>query len=426
MTPGPDAGLYVVISSPRRVIDAPASRSVLALLDQTGRPRAGWPIALVGWTCAPPGDANAPWPPAQAAAGSVVVVCYSDSTPGGPWHSRAFAFDPTGRPLAVWPIGGIEGVWDHQPRVIDGQLHVIAHKVSEPDPVTGEYSGTYWMNTVAADGTVRTGRGYAVPERATVGMLQLGPDGTAYRIDQSSGATEITAFDLDGLRAGWPVRVAGLARGLAFGPNGRIYTTTSSSGGGTSRTLVFDADGRSLPFGSEELPIGESDIWSGAGTPLSPPIMAEDGTVFIVNEEPSRTTVLSVDPSGDVIAGWPYQDNVGLQWQGSCQGEAVEGCGVWRTAPTVGAGNVLYLLLAARVATTGGSILAVDPDARVRPGWPVVLPRPGAAFRSVVAGSDGTAYALAIEPETNGSSSATILAIAPDGTALYRTTVIEP
>jgi hypothetical protein len=62
----------------------------------------------------------------------------------------------------------------------------------------------------------------------------------------------------------------------------------------------------------------------------------------------------------------------------------------------------------------------------MRPGWPVELRRPGSAFWSIVVGSDGTAYALAIEPETGDASSATILAIAPDSNVLYRTTIIDP
>jgi hypothetical protein len=92
----------------------------------------------------------------------------------------------------------------------------------------------------------------------------------------------------------------------------------------------------------------------------------------------------------------------------------------------VGPDSVLYLPLQARDATVGGSIVAVGPDGQERPGWPVELQLPGAEFWSVVLGSDGTAYSLAIEPETGDASSASILAIAPDGTVLYRTMIIEP
>jgi hypothetical protein len=102
------------------------------------------------------------------------------------------------------------------------------------------------------------------------------------------------------------------------------------------------------------------------------------------------------------------------------------GGGSWRTAPAVGTGDVLYLLHPPRAATLGGTIVAIGPDGRVRPGWPVVLERPGAEFRSIVVAPDGTAYALAVEPEAGGRYSATILAIAPDSTVRYSSTIVEP
>jgi hypothetical protein len=80
----------------------------------------------------------------------------------------------------------------------------------------------------------------------------------------------------------------------------------------------------------------------------------------------------------------------------------------------------------ARDATVGGSLVAVGPSCEAGCGWPVELRRPGAEFWSVVVGSDGTVYALAIEPESNDTSSASILAIAPDGTVVHTTTIIEP
>ena len=94
--------------------------------------------------------------------------------------------------------------------------------------------------------------------------------------------------------------------------------------------------------------------------------------------------------------------------------------------PAVGPDSTLYLPLQAREATVGGSIVAVGPDGRVRPGWPVVLKRPGSEFWSVVVGSDGAVYGLAVEPESGDTSSASILAIAPDSTVRYTSTIIEP
>jgi hypothetical protein len=70
--------------------------------------------------------------------------------------------------------------------------------------------------------------------------------------------------------------------------------------------------------------------------------------------------------------------------------------------------------------------VAVGRDGAVVPGWPVGLRRAASGFWSVVVGPDGTVFALAVEPETGGKSSATILGIAPDSTVRWHTTVIEP
>ena len=80
----------------------------------------------------------------------------------------------------------------------------------------------------------------------------------------------------------------------------------------------------------------------------------------------------------------------------------------------------------ARDSDVGGSIIAVAEDGQVRPGWPIELKRPGSEFWSAVVGPEGTVNALAIEPEPEGRSSATILAIAPDGTIMYRATIVDP
>ena len=52
--------------------------------------------------------------------------------------------------------------------------------------------------------------------------------------------------------------------------------------------------------------------------------------------------------------------------------------------------------------------------------------RRGAESRSILGGPDGTVWALAIEPEPGGNTSATILAVTTDGSVLSRTTVANP
>ncbi|MEO7664480.1 MAG: hypothetical protein ABIV26_05085, partial [Candidatus Limnocylindrales bacterium] len=70
--------------------------------------------------------------------------------------------------------------------------------------------------------------------------------------------------------------------------------------------------------------------------------------------------------------------------------------------------------------------VALGPDGGMRAGWPVELRHAGAEFWSIAVGADGIVHALAIEPENATTSSATIVAFAPDSSVVYRSTVIEP
>jgi hypothetical protein len=236
----------------------------------------------------------------------------------------------------------------------------------------------------------------------------------------------ITAFDLAGPRPGWPARVDGVASAPAFGPKGHLYLTVGSYTKAASRTVVLDRDGQIVPGGSRELPIATAAaiMYEGTWTPGSP-LVAEDRTAFVSGDPgpgvnaPVSTTVFALDSSGRVMRGWPQTPcwyPVGGGWLDDI-------------ASALGPGKVVYSLCAAQDAgssvepTTGGSIVATGPDGRVRPGWPLVLSRPGAEIRSAVVGPDGTVYAVAIEPESDHLGSATILAIAPDGTIRSRTTV---
>jgi len=440
MAPGPGGGLYVVVSSARVTVGGPGGRSTIALLDATGKPRTGWPIAIVGWTCDTPSPGSLAWQPSVVASdGSVRVVCYADDDLGNPTSHRAFAFDRTGAPMAGWPVDLTGGIY-RPSRVVDDRLYVLAGETGQPDSTTGQYPTSSWITTVAADGTLRTGARHEVPDGGSVTFEGLGPDGTAYQVavvsgSGSSSVAQITAFGLDGVLAGWPVRVDGYPSGLAFGPGGRIYLTAGSNcyrserctlapEVSASRTVVFDANGRSLPSGSDPLPVVAADDSTGAGAQPIPPVVAGDGTAFVIGETGGRAIAYGLDPAGRVMTGWPYRAAVGLERQGRCSGQDT-GCGVALSSPAVGPGHILYLLQKATSSSVGGSIVAVGPDGRARAGWPVVLRQPYARYWSVVVGPDGTAYALAVEPATGGTA-ATILAIAPDGTIRYRTTVATP
>jgi hypothetical protein len=417
---GPDGGTYVLVTTADAGIAERPGRSVLALLDATGDPRAGWPIAVDGWSC---DDPNArPLPPETTADGSVTVVCRSDETSDGSVSTGVFRFDTAGRLVGSWSHRGeVVG----RPRIVDGRLLLIASEVSERDvtvPGGGVESRSvvvHWIQEVSEDGTVRSG---ARVEMGDAGWhVVMGPDGTAYHENMVDG--EITAFDLDGLRPGWPVRLGGSLSALGFGPDGRVLVTVAA--GGATRLVVLGSGGETLTT-SAALPMEGLSGWSGAGPDGRPmaPLVGDDGTALVIGEADDHTVVYAIDPSANVLSGWPYRADTAVQWQGTCPAETA-GCGVWRAIPAVGPDGVVYLPLAAPDAQIGGSLVAIGRDGRAVPGWPMHLARRGAEFWSA-AGSDAIAWALAVEPESGGGSSATILAFAADGTVLSRTTVLEP
>jgi hypothetical protein len=166
---------------------------------------------------------------------------------------------------------------------------------------------------------------------------------------------------------------------------------------------------------------------TGGCTVTSPqaPRVARDGTVFVYSE--LDTAVYALDSSQAIMPGWPFAPATPLvRARPGYESEHEAGYCPLPVPPSVGPDSTLYLALEARNESVGGSLVAVGPDGRVRPGWPVELRRPGAEFWSVVVGPDGTAYALAIEPEAGDTSSASILAIAPDSTVRWTSTIIDP
>jgi hypothetical protein len=382
----------------------------MALLGTDGRPAPGWPVRLA--------DAIGCSEPALLPDGSVRVLCREEDR-----DAVVFALDAQGNTMPGWPvIPPPEADTDeayHEQRVVGDRLALVAYWF-ERDRGYEE-----WLVTFDKDGVVRSG--VHVPA-ADSWMVGLGPDGIAYLVEEvpnSSLATaaRITAFDLAGVRLGWPVSLDGQASRPAFGPDGRIYLTVGTEN--TSQVVVLDGDGTSIFDVSPVLEIATARLGvdCGAGAPHSP-IVAGDGTTFV--DSPDDPTIYALDPSLDVRDGWPY-----TQPRGSLADECAGAEGICCSFPlatprAVGPGGTLYLVLQPETSAVGGGITMIGRNGRVRPGWPVVLRRPGAMFASVVVGTDGTVHALAIEPESGGRTSATVLGIAPDGSVRYRTALADP
>jgi hypothetical protein len=302
------------------------------------------------------------------------------------------------------------------------------HSLSDTAP-TGYLSGEAWVTTVAADGSIR--RGTAVPMSGSCcGSWAVGPDGVAYGVGvwgPRGRARSIATLAASGPNAGWPAPLNGAASRPAFRPDGRLVLTVASVDRKTSRVLVWDPDSTVISARSAALPFATAAEFGETGSCgpdyPQPPLVARDGTAVVYSQ--LAKPVFALDSSLRVKEGWPYRPGTPLVRPDSryvredafCPSLAI---------PAVGPDSTVFLPLQARDVTVGGSIVAVGPDGRKRPGWPVELRRPGGEFWAVVVGPDGTAFALAVELESASTSSASILAIGPDSTVLYRTTIIDP
>jgi hypothetical protein len=434
MAPGPDEGLYVSIPRP--------GGSVLVLLDRDGRPSPGWPIAI--------GQSNACGLLLPVGDGSVRLACTLDNQQPGDAALWVFAFDARGRSMAGWPVnlgavsqsgarGGYVG------RMIGDSLTILTEVPTSPDGAAKEV----WITSINVDGVPRQGARAAITASVPPGPVgqsdsrfgppdewAIGPDGVAYGtihaiVDASTAAeydakakSALFAVGSGGVAAGFPIAITGSASRPAFDAAGRVHLLVGSTRQPPARTLVFDTAGQVAIGGSDALDVTAPPEcfmpeWS---CPVpAPPLVGGDATTFVV----AGSTVIAIGPSGQPLAaGWPYRSDAGPQVTFICRpGWACDSTDF--AAPAIGPGNVLYLLQSATGPSGFGSIVAIGPDGHVRAGWPRTLKRAGAGFWSVVVGADGTAFALAIEPESVGYS-ATVLAIAPDSTVRYATTIVEP
>ena len=418
MAPGPAGTLFVSIPRP--------SGSVLARLDRSGRPFPGWPITITSSTSC--------GRPLAVEDGSVRIVCDGTDLPtydNDLSDVRAHAFDAAGSSMAGWPVRLRPGMG----RVIGDELTYFAEQWLTDTYDVGTVSHEAWLTTIAADGSVRVGTKVPLVETCCLEQWVIGPDGIAYGSSHDYGgsaeaqkSSQLISVTLTGVGAGFPVALDGLASPPAFDADGRLHVTVNDGPDRTAQTHIFDTRGRAVDGGSGDLGFAATDTCDGIeGTceVPAPPLIGADGTVFVTGAYFNSTVVARVGASGEVMGGWPYRSNDGNQGTGICApGDICEGSNL--ATPALGPDNAIHLIHSATGTSAGGRLLAIGPDGRVRPGWPVELKRPGAEFWSVVVGSNGTAYGLAIEPEAGDGSSASILAIAPNSTVLSITTLIEP
>ncbi len=396
--------------------------AILALLDANGLPRPGWPIAIPSSTSCPH--------VLPVRDGSVRVICDATDIARPEIDAadvRAYAIDGAGRLLPGWPVELRPGL---TARVIGDDLRSLSMEALTDVEEVGQVDAEEWTTSISAKGSVRDGVRMQTVATCCGRDTAFDPIGIAYGTESvgrwDAGDPEvsrITALGLAGPVAGWPVMVEGSSSRPSFGPVGRIVIVVGSTTANTTNVLAVDSDGR-LTADSGQLPVATADnlgVDCKAGPPFAP-LISDDSTAFVVSVVES--TIFALDRSLAVLAGWPYQPPFALARHVLGEPEGLQCPSL--VVPAIGPGAVIYLTLQARDSTVGDSLVALGRDGQMREGWPIELRRAGAEFWAVAAGDDATVFSLAVEPETGGTTSATILALAPDSSARYRTTIVEP
>jgi hypothetical protein len=434
MGPGPDGGVWVLADHSGGVGADATSVTVLGLLDGTGRPRPGWPIALTGWRCV---DDTPPRGLAVAADGSIRLVCAEDTTSDGPQRHAAFAFDAAGRALPGWPVELPDSGLSTTTVVVGNELRILASEVASMEGQTSsEQAAAWWLIGVSASGEVRIGQRYAVADAAGSFDVRIASDGLAYRVAFSGGPdteqTAITAIDFDGQRPGWPVTVDGIASQPVAGPDGRLFITRRLGQGASARaqTMTIDPAGGEATAASDGLPIDPLDDRTGAGSEVLTPMVAADGATIVVGSDKTGQRIFVVNPpvAGRGVA--PASLKMPLQPMGVCSPQDT-GCGVWRALPALGPDGTLFVPESVvgegggLDRNAGGALVAIAPDGSTPAGWPITLADSMAGYWSVVPRADGTIDALTVVPTDKGNQW-TLVILGPDGKTRASTVVLLP
>ena len=384
-----------------------ANGTVLALLDGAG---AGEPLGIPGAEdCVPLAVAD----------GSVRLVCaYSDEEPeacvDACGEDRVFAYAPNLEELSGFPVSlptGITGAVDrHGARVVGSD--VVLGFVDSADELAAPLAH---LVTVRGNGSLDEG----VDVPGPYFCCAIGPEGIGFgkaveSHDDGTQTSTIFALDASGVVAGWPVQIEGTASGPGFGPAGDVYFSSWVDEG--SRIVRIRDATHSL---SVDLP--GAITWDPAFDGPLPPLVDEVGRTWVVVED----RILSFDPTGAAVPGFPYVPETALLEQGADCPPGDTGCQGWTEPPRLAPRGLTYALESAPEGS-GDRITVVNPDGAVRSGWPKTLQREGATWDSVTIGENRTAYAIAVEPEPNEQSSISILAFAPNGARQWIRTIVEP
>jgi hypothetical protein len=407
-----DGGVWIV--SPDDSVTG--GGSVVALLGPDLQPRPGWPLRIIGWICGSNSNSGG-WAPQPTTRGSVRVVCrIAEGGQGDPL--LGLELDAAGKVIATWhsPVGYW---WDYQPQFVGDRLVALGRDVPDFEGVDAPTSPspqiTYWITSTGSDGSVTVGSHVSVPMDTPVGVA-LGSNGTSYVY----GTSGISAFDLAGSLAGWPVSMAPDRSLPGISSHESIVVTQSLPDSGHTTVLrVMDGQATAL---SSSLAMSPVVAFDGQGQALGIAPLLRDGIATVIGRAANGLVIRRFGDS-EQHDGWPLDVPGSLDTQGSCAGSTVGGCGVWTSLPSLLPDGTLLVPIAARSATAGPQILAVGADAKPRVGWPIVAGGPGTHVWSLIGDGRGGVYALVSDALTGSGSKTEIVSIAQDGTVRARLTL---
>jgi hypothetical protein len=429
LAPAAAGGVWVLVNDPPNVA-VESGRAVIALLATDGVPAPGWPQEIQGVECSiRAGIPASPFSqlPLVAPDGSVRLLC-RNAAPDATAAVFALSFDAAGAASPGWPV--LLPADPVDARMV-GDTLVLATSEVTTDADGNVLEGAFRILRVSASGKLEQGQA-AARDRNSSYDPTLAADGVAFQrwVHDDEGAdpaTEILAFGFDGALPGWPVSVPGIVSAPVAGPDGRYYATTSARANydalAANQALVTLTSGGTLSVGLDLPVAGISEATFAGGYAPIRPVLDSGGSAWVMGADTRENVVIhALGPDGTVRDGWPWSAGLPIEEQGECDGQDT-GCGVWRTVPALGPGEVLLVLLAPADKKSGGQLVAVGSDGAVRDGWPVKLTNPNGQWDVVAAGADGTVYATAVEPGGDGST-ITLLAIAPDSEVAWRSTLV--
>lgn len=363
----------------------------LVAVDSSGREQTGWPQPL-----GIPTDLNTP----MAFGSDGTVYVWSDSTVDA---FRADGTNPTGWPYHTAAVEDVlpvpQGVFvESAPSgwaICRDQSHLMT-LIAAAGVAQSSWRVQGDIAAVGPDGTIYTSQGDSVFAYRSDGAVMPGWPATGWNrvnIDSSGHVylsswkfrpmtgissagtglaleTRIAAVDQTGHpTAGWPVTIEGAASEPAFGPSGTVYMATeiyaSDSRTPTETVLALDAYGKPQPGWPIPLPTGsyllESPPSISASAP-DPPQVGPDGTIYFGADtaDPSSPGIMeAVDPFGRVKPGFPASVN----WSRASNMFFGHGSGWF----AVGRTGLVF-------ETDNYSILAIGPNGKNAPGWPVKAP----------------------------------------------------